>query len=176
LNFLQIVVSLAANREVTVATVEPQPELGSYAVGPPLPAELPKPPFTPGAAGRIAFFFGPLAGALVTAISLRRMKLPEKARTVASFSLLAAFVEAALLIITPDPFPRVIGLLTEAACYGAFKSVQSQDFEAWRAENPDLSATSGWKAVGWGLLGLILFLLILLMVGFLLGLFGVRVE
>jgi len=51
---------------------------GSYSIAPPLPSETSKAPWRPKVAGRIAFFFGPVAGALVVAISLRRMGVPTK--------------------------------------------------------------------------------------------------
>lgn len=49
-----------------------------YTIGPPLPSETSKAPWRPKIAGRIAFFFGPVAGALVVVISLRRMGYPQK--------------------------------------------------------------------------------------------------
>jgi len=152
------------------------PDLGpsSYSVGPPLAAELPKPPFTPAVAGRIAFFFGPLAGALVSAISLRRMRHSEKARKATSLALLAAVLLALLLFFTPDSLSRIIGLAAEAAFYITFKRFQEREFAEWQAANASLLPSNGWKAIGWGFVGLFLFLLIFFAVVIVLGLFGIQ--
>jgi hypothetical protein len=47
-----------------------------YSLTPVLAAEMPKSPFEPKLAGRIDFFFGPIAGALVSVVSLRRSGHP----------------------------------------------------------------------------------------------------
>jgi hypothetical protein len=57
----------------------------------------------------IAFFFGPVAGALVSVISLRRMGFPLKAKRALLWTLLATAVLAAVLLATPDVYGRAIG-------------------------------------------------------------------
>src|SRR5712691_4940634 len=86
-------------------------------VGPALAAETPKPPFRPKVAGRIAFFFGPVAGALVSVISLRRMGFPLKAKRALVWTLLATAVLAAVLLATPDVYGRAIGFGAEISFY-----------------------------------------------------------
>ncbi|MGB7622631.1 MAG: hypothetical protein WBN92_09810, partial [Terriglobia bacterium] len=93
------------------AAIEPGKD--SSSLGPALPAEMLKPPFRPKVAGRIAFFFSPIAGALVSVISLRRMGHPLKARRIFLWTLLAAVILAVVIILTPDIFGRVIGLAAE---------------------------------------------------------------
>jgi len=157
-----------------MSTNSPDIGTGSHTVGPPLPAEIPKPPYTPSAAGRIAFFFGPFAGAMVSTISLRRMRHPEKARKAASVASLGAVLLALLLFFTPEAFSRIIGLVAEIAFYVTFKRMQEHEFAEWQAANADVQPSNGWKAVGWGILGLILMVGIFFGVAIVLGLFGIE--
>jgi disulfide bond formation protein DsbB len=134
---------------------------------------LPKPPFTPKAAGRIGFFFGPVAGAFVSAISLRRMGRPEKAKKVIIITSLAAAGLALVLAVTPDALSRIIGLGAEAAFYFIFPRIQDQEFAEWEAANTASVPSSGWKAIGWGFIGVVLFILIVVVVVLVLGEMGV---
>jgi hypothetical protein len=61
-----------------------------------------KPPYGPKVAGRMAFFFGPIAGALVTVVNLRRTGHPVKAKRIFLWTLLATAVLGAILILLPD--------------------------------------------------------------------------
>ena len=70
-----------------IDSVAIEPRKDSYSLGPTLPAEMLKPPFRPNVAGRIAFFFSPIAGALVSVSSLRRMGYPVKGEDASSFGL-----------------------------------------------------------------------------------------
>jgi len=69
--------------------VAPQLVLGtdSNNTGAPLLPKMAIAPWRPKAAGRIAFFFGPVAGALVVAISLRRMGHEQIAKKVTLLAL-----------------------------------------------------------------------------------------
>jgi hypothetical protein len=165
--------NLARFEEAVISTISPNPE-GSYSMGPPLPAEILKPPFTPKAAGWIAFFFGPLGGALVSAISLRRMRHPEKARKVTTIAVLAATLVALVLMLIPESLTRVVGLGAEAAFYVIFPKIQESEFAAWQMANATILPSSGWKAIGWGVMGLILFVLIAIAVVFGLSMLGVQ--
>ena len=132
----------------TSSSTDPRLDVG-YTTGPPLPAELPKPPFTPRAAARIAFFFGPLAGAMVSAISLRRMRHPDKARKVTTLALLMAVAYSVVLFFIPDVLSRIVGLAAEAVFYVTFQRIQEREFAEWQAGNTSLSPSNGWKAIGW---------------------------
>ena len=160
--------------EPTVSTTGPESETSSYRLGPPLPAELLKPPFTPKAAGRIAFFFGPFAGALVSVISLRRMRHPEQAGKALSVALFGALGLAIVLFFVPDPFAKLLNLAAEYAFYRIFKDLQEDAFAEWQAANASTQPTNGWLAVGWGFLGLALFVVVFLVVVVVLGVFGLQ--
>jgi len=157
-----------------MSTGSPDFGAGSYTVGPPLPAESPKPPYTPGAAGRIAFFFGPFAGALVSTISLRRMRHPEQASKAFTVALFGSLALAAALFFIPDPYARFVGLGAEYVFYHIFKDLQKGEFAEWQAANASMQPTNGWLAIGWGFLGLVLSLIVFLVVFVVLGFFGLQ--
>jgi hypothetical protein len=157
-----------------MSTSSPEFGTGSYSIGPPLPAELLKPPFTPKAAGRIAFFFGPFAGALVSVISLRRMGRPEQASKALSVALFGSLGLAIVLFFIPESFARLVGLGAEFVFYHIFKDLQKDEFAEWQAANASIQPSSGWLAVGWGFLGLLLFLIAFFVVFVVLGFFGLK--
>jgi hypothetical protein len=152
---------LTNRRRSIIDSASIEPGKDSYSIGPTLAAEMHKPPFRPGVAGRIAFFFGPIAGALVSVISLRRMGYPVKAKRVFLWTLVAASILAIALILTPDIFGRVIGFAAEIAFYMILPRLQENEFAEWQAIHIDPEPSNGWNAVGWGFAGLILFLLVL---------------
>ncbi len=115
-------------------------------------------------AGRIAFFFSPIAGALVSVISLRRMGYPVKARRVLLWTLAAATALAVVIMLTPDILGRAIGLATELAFYLIFPRLQDSEFTEWQAAHSDLQPSNGWKALGWGFAGTLLFLVVFFLV------------
>jgi hypothetical protein len=138
----------------------PLPSNLSYTAGPPLPAETPKPPWRPTTAASICFFFTPVGGALVSAISLRRMGYQEKAWKVLWCTGLAFVPIAVIVSFTPPLLSRVLALGIEAAGCMIFPVIQGREFGAWEATHTGTMPSSGWKAIGWGLIGLLLFLVI----------------
>ena len=134
-------------------------------VSPTLPAEMLQPPFRPAIAGRVAFFFGPMAGALISIISLRRMGYPIKARHVAFWTFLIAIVFAAIILSISEGLGRLIGLGAEIGFYKLYPTFQEREFAEWQTAHPGMETASGWKAVGWGFAGLTMFLLVAIVVG-----------
>jgi hypothetical protein len=129
-------------------------------LGPPLRSERSKAPWRPKAAGKVAFFFGPVAGALIVAISLRRMGYQQRARKVMFLALGAAAVETAILIFIPEVLARLVGLGAEIVFLLVFPVFMEQEFREWQATDPSARPSSGWSAIGWGLVGTVVFLLI----------------
>lgn len=129
-------------------------------LGPPLPSEIAKAPWRPKVAGVIAFFFGPVAGALIVAISLRRMGYQQRARKVMVLALVMAGVEAAILFFVPDALARLVGFGTEIAFLLIFPVFMEKEFSAWQVAHSSATPCNGWKAIGWGLVGTALFLVI----------------
>jgi hypothetical protein len=115
------------------------------------------------------FFLGPLAGALVSIISLRRMGHPLQAKRIFLWTLLATAVFAAVLVATPQPLSRFLGIGAEIGFYLFYPKLQETEFAAWEAAHPDLKPSSGWRAVGWGLVGFVLLLIIAVSVAILLS-------
>jgi hypothetical protein len=134
---------------------------------------MPKPPFRPKVAGRIGFWFSIFAGALVSVISLRRMGHPQKAKKVMWISLLIGTVTAAVLILIPDAFGRLVGLGLEVVWYVVFPKIQDREFDQWVATHNVVAPSNGWKAMGWGFLGLVLFFVIFIAISVLLSATGI---
>jgi hypothetical protein len=129
---------------------------------------MPKPPFRPQAAGTIGFFFSVVAGALVSVISLRRMGHSQKAKKIFWITMLGAMLVAATLILIPDALGRLVGLGLEGVWYFVFPKIQDQEFREWEATHKDVMPSSGWKALGWGFVGLGVFFAIIIVMGILL--------
>jgi hypothetical protein len=137
---------------------------------------MPKPPFRPKAAGTIGFFFSIVAGALVSVISLRRMGHSQKAKKVLWITVLATIVIAIILILTPLRLGRLVGLGLEGVWYFVFPKIQDQEFRQWQAMHPDVLPSSGWKALGWAFLGIVMFFVIAIVTGFALDVTGIAPE
>jgi disulfide bond formation protein DsbB len=133
----------------------------SATLGQPSPSETPKAPWRPQAAGRIAFFFGPIAGALVAAISLRRMGRQQSAKKLMPLALAVAAVECAILAIwIPVALNPFVGLGAEIAFLFIFPVFMKKEFSEWQAKHPCAMPSNGWNAIGWGLLGAVVFIAI----------------
>jgi FtsH-binding integral membrane protein len=128
-----------------------------YTVSPQLASEAPKAPWSPTAVGRISFFFGPLAGAFVVVASLRRMAHPENATRVLLIALGAAAVASAILFFIPDALARFVGIGIEIGFAAIFPRFMQTEFNAWQTANPERTPSNGWNAVGWGLIGLVMY-------------------
>lgn len=135
-------------------------------LGPPLPSDLSNPPWRPRVAGLIAFFFGPVGGALVVVTSLRRMGYHQRAGKIMLLALAAAAVVAAILFFIPETLAGLVGFGTEIAFLLFFPVLMEGEFNEWQATHPDASPSNGWRAIGWGLVGTVLYLLILVLVFF----------
>src|SRR5271170_3001895 len=106
-------------------------------IAPPLPAETSKAPWRPKAVGLIALFFGPVAGAWVVAISLRRMGHKQSARKFLPLALVAAAAECAILAIwIPVALNPFVGLGAEFAFLFIFPVFVKKEFSQWQANYP----------------------------------------
>ena len=117
-------------------------------------------PFRPKVAGKIAFFFGPIAGAMVTVVNLRRLGFPVKAMHVLRWTLLGSLLLAIIIMVIPDALGRVVGIGAEIAFYAIYPGLQSKEFDEWEVAHPGIEPRNGWTALGWGFAGLALFLAI----------------
>ena len=135
-----------------------------YTIGRPLPSETAKAPWRPKAAGRIAFFFGPFAGALVVVISLRRMGHQQSAKKVMLLALGAAATEMVILFLVPDVLSRLVGFGAEIVFLLIFPVFMEKEFSEWQATHPNTLPSNGWNAIGWGLVGTVVFFVIAIFV------------
>ena len=131
-----------------------------YVIGPVLAAQRPKPPWRPRAAGRIAFFFGPVAGALIASISLRRMGFLDRSKKALRISFGIAVGEGVILFFLPNGFTGIFGLVTEIIFLLTFPKLMEHEFAEWQSVHPDVIPSSGWNAIGWGILGSLLFIVV----------------
>jgi hypothetical protein len=145
---------------------------------PPIEAVLSwtKPPWKPRVSGRMGFWFGPLAGGIVAFVNLRRLGARRKAN-LTLLSTLATLILVLVILIYVIPYnllrilDKFIVLGIEVAGFKIFPSIQSKDFETWQVNHPGANTANGWKAMGWGILGLLsYFALIVLVV--MLGMLG----
>ena len=133
----------------------------SFTIAPPSPSKTAKAPWGPKAVGLIALFFGPVAGAWVVAISLRRMGHRQSARKFLPLAIVVAAVECAMLAIwIPVALNPFVGLAAEFAFLLIFPVFMKKKFSEWQATHPSAVPSNGWNAMGWGLLGAFVFIAI----------------
>lgn len=143
---------------VEPTSIEPGKDYASLT--PVLAAEVGKPPFDPKVAGRIAFFFGPIAGALVSVISLRRAGYPLRSGQILRWTLLVSAVMAVVLVLLPDALGRLFGLAAEVTFYSVYPRLQQKEFNEWQGAHSEILPSNGWGAIGWGVLGVVLFFIV----------------
>ena len=134
------------------------------ASGPSLPQEAGKAPYRPKVAGKVGFFFGPLGGALIVAVNLRRMGHADKAKRTLVWTFLVAILACVILVRTPDPFGKLVGLAIELGCLLIFPPLQESEFGDWQAAHEGVSPSNGWRSIGWGVVGLLMFFALLVAV------------
>jgi hypothetical protein len=150
-------------RPEPVASSPIVPGRDSYTIGPPLPSETSKAPWRPKVAGRIAFFFGPVAGALVVVISLRRMGHSQSAKKVLLLAFGMAAAEAVIIFFIPDALSRLVGFGAEIAFKLIFPVFMEKEFSEWQAAHPSATPSNGWKAIAWGVVGTAVLVVIFLL-------------
>jgi len=136
------------------------PRRGPYTIGPQEPSATSKAPWRPKVAGRVAFFFGPVAGALVVVVSLRRMGHPQSAKKVLLLALGMVAAEAVIIFFIPDALARLVGFGAEIAFLLIFPVFMENEFSEWQGAHPSAMPSNGWKAIGWGLVGTAVLVLI----------------
>jgi hypothetical protein len=120
-------------------------------------------PWRPRVSGIVGAAFGPVAGAIVTFVNLRRFGASRKAGWVLVLTALASIPLGSLLSFLdktaqPQDFLRLSGLVANLIIAVVYPSLQQREFEAWRARHPDIGTRNGWWATGWGVVGAAVFL------------------
>jgi hypothetical protein len=119
-----------------------------------------KAPWRPKVSGYIAFFLGPVAGAFVAAASLRRMGESRKARATLLYTLVlcVAFLVPFILLIPPGAgIKKIILLAVEGAGFSVFPSIVREEYAKWRPLNPNVKPRNDYLSIGWGILGLLVY-------------------
>ena len=146
----------------------------SAIIGSPLPSEALKAPWRPKTAGRVAFFFGPVAVALVVATSLRRMGHQQSAKKFLPLALGVVAAESLILaLFIPVALSPFVGLGAEIAFLFIFPSFLKKEFSEWQATHPSAIPSNGWNAIGWGVVGAGVFLFTYVLVFFLVAAIGI---
>jgi hypothetical protein len=140
------------------------PGTDSNNIGAPLLSQMRIAPWRPKAAGRVAFFFGPVAGALVVAISLRRMGYEQIARKVTLLALGVTIAEVSILLFIPEFLVRFVALGAHVAFLLIFPVLMEKEFSEWQSTHPNAMPSNGWNAIGWGLVGTVLYFVIAFLV------------
>ena len=120
-----------------------------------------KPSWRPKAAGYVALIWGPLAGALLAAASLRRMGEARKAQQTVFYTLLlcVAFLIPFLLAIPASaPIKKIIIVAVEGAGFSVFPSILRENYVKWKTAHPGGKPRNDWTATGWGILGGLMYL------------------
>lgn len=85
------------------------------------------------------------------------------------WTILASAALALVLILVPDIAARAVGLAAEITFYKIYSALQQKEFEQWQEANVGVEPLSGWRAIGWGVVGLFLFFLVFFLVAIPLG-------
>jgi len=130
---------------------------------PALPWEKPaKPPWKPRASGVAAFLCGPLAGALIAHINLRRMGEKRKGVLILILTAIGSGALILMLLRLTDTGSTLLGkFVSYFISPFLFPMLQRKEFEKWKAAHPKSEPAGGWGATGWALLGAAGFLAIL---------------
>jgi hypothetical protein len=100
----------------------------------------------------------------------------HKAKKILWITVLAAILIAIILLLIPDKLGRLVGLGLEVVWYFVFPKKQNQEFQQWQATHPDVLPSSGWKALGWGFVGIAMFFAIIIMTVFVLDATGIASQ
>jgi hypothetical protein len=99
---------------------------------------------------------------------------PEKSTKAAQIAILGSILLAVVLFFTPEVLSRIVGLAGEGAFFFAFRNIQEAEFTQWQTANPTAKPSNGWRAIGWGLIGVVLWIILFLLISFLLAIAGLK--
>src|SRR6185437_15658320 len=108
---------------------------------------------------------------LVSVVSLPRTGHPLRARQVLRWTIAVAAVMSLVLILLPNGLGRLFGFVAEITFYSVYPKLQNDEFAIWQTANPGVEPSNGWKALGWGFLGAILFFVVAILIAIPLGIF-----
>ena len=99
----------------------------------------------------------------------------ERASRVMRLALAFAAAEAVILFFIPDALAGLVGLGAEIAFLLFFPVYMEKEFNEWQTAHAGVSPANGWRAIGWGVVGIALFIAVIFCVSFVLFLVLPRV-
>ncbi len=79
-------------------------------------------------------------------------------------ALCAAVALSVVLYFVPDAAARLVGLCAEIAFLLFFPVYMEGDFNKWQEANPAATPANGWIAIGWGFVGIAMFIVVAVVV------------
>jgi hypothetical protein len=99
-----------------------------------------------------------------------------QANKVRRYTFLIAIAIVIILMLIPDALGHLVGLGMEVASFTIFPRIQDVSFAEWQGSNSGVEPSNGWKAIGWGFLGLLLFVLLAVVIGMAMALMGIPIP
>lgn len=128
-------------------------------VTPPLPAEQNiKSPWRPLVSGVAGFLLGPLAGGIIAFINFRRLHRPRAAAWTLGLTILGCAFFGVLIAFSTAAASNGLGrLVGNIISPFLFPFIQNKAFNEWTAAHPGVEPDKGWRSIGSGILGMILY-------------------
>ena len=145
-----------------MATFHLEPAVQQQA--PSAPAPIPFPtgifPWKPRVVPEMTILFGPLAGAIVTALTLKRLNEARKGLWTLAGGVLVSLVVTYIAYHATWQGALVLGAIVQIGAALLYLHLQSDPFENWELRFATARARSEWSALGWAVLGLVLMVLL----------------
>jgi H+/Cl- antiporter ClcA len=122
-------------------------------------SDVSTPPWSLWVVGSIGFLFGPVASALITYFNFKWMGKPDKANWTLGLTLIGVVIYSVILARSSANEAETMGeFLGNAVSPFLYPAIQWGDFKNW--ELNERETYNGWRSIGWGFLGMIIFLLL----------------
>ena len=123
-------------------------------------------PWKPRVSGIIGFFLGPTAAGLVAYINLRRLNEYRLANWTFVLTVITSVLFGSLVLVLPDDQANIIGKISGSLIAPLlFPAIQLGAFSAWQKKHEILKTNHGLKAMGWGVIGFVWYVLIIFSIG-----------
>ena len=129
-----------------------------------------RPPWHPYVSGIIGLIFGPVAAAIVTYINFKIFGCQVKATLTLLLTIIGTIGLMLILFrLTEQAASDVGSVVGNVISPLLFPAIQWYDYREWKLKNPGVDTYSGWKSVGWGVVGLVSYFVIAFILILILG-------